>query len=92
MIDNILEEWKADFDNEEIKRKEMKFYLKHVNGGLDSNKGFESVVMNVSKPLSMKMHTVKSEIMNNRPVDGQDDAIFNLESQLDEKDEKIREC
>lgn len=91
-IDQMLEEWKTDFDNESEKRNELKKQFKTALGVDHRDKAFNVVMNETSKPKQPKLHTVKSEVKISNRVDTQDDAIFNLEFQLESKDERIRDC
>ena len=91
-IDLILEEWKADFKNEENRREELKSHLSCIFEmnlqEKDSNNLFEEP-MKLSSP---KLYTLKSEMLNNSFLANNDDTIFNLESNLQESEQKIRNC
>lgn len=88
-IDQILEEWKTDFDDEEIKRKELGSYFKILTGQPHKNEDLDLIPNEIPRMSPVKAISAKSEMMNNRPIDDNDDTIFNLEAKLQEKDQKI---
>lgn len=91
-IECMLEEWKTDFDDENTKRKELRFYIKMASGETLKNKDFDFLLTETAKTLQHKMGSIKPDVGINKTVDDSDDAILGLETQLDEKNEKIKDC
>lgn len=83
-IDQTLDEWGTDFESENVHRRELKACIQVLLDG-------EDTVGQAKTPLA-KCRGMRSEIMNNRPVDDSDDTIFNLEAQIEERGQRIRVC
>ena len=91
-IEALLEEWKTDFEDEDASRQRLQCYIKMANGETSKNDYFKCLLAETVKSLQANMSSMKSDGGMDRTVDDSDDAIFNLEYLLEEKNDKIKYC
>ena len=91
-IEQILEEWLLDFDNEEARRKEINLLMKTVMEIQYNDRLVEDPPTNFKGFSNTNIFGFKSEIGNAKVFNDQENLVSSLEAQLHERNLKIRYC